>query len=166
MQGVAIHAGLYDDGSAPPGYTVEPMEDMALDQEKQTFERRPPLARVDATLAAETYNLSRILLAANSKGCVFVPIRAMQYLAVIDTEEIIFVDSQYRRWVEIAWRDFHPGARVALDAPVAYTAVYYQADGAEVMKRLLPEFQKALRALAGKQGPRASARVLPFAPRT
>lgn len=141
------------------------MGDMALDQEKQRFERQQPLARVAATLPAATYNLTRLLLAASTSGCAFVPIRGMQYLAVIDAEEIIFVDSQYRRWVEIAWRDFHPGARQALDDAVAYTAVYYQADGAEVMKRLLPEFLKSLRALAEKRPPSASAAILSFAPR-
>jgi hypothetical protein len=47
-----------------------------------------------------------------------------------------------------------------LDEPVHYTAVYYQPDGAEVMKRLQSEFAKALQALADKARVDGPARVL------
>ena len=45
----------------------------------------------------------------------------MQYLAAIDSEEIVFVDGQGPRAIEIAWRDFHTVEREGLRAPVAFT---------------------------------------------
>ncbi len=73
-----------------------------MDYIPESFEREQALAQEESTLPADSYNLTRILLAASATRCVFVPIRSMQYLAVVDAEEIIFVDSQYKRWVEIA----------------------------------------------------------------
>ena len=134
-------------------------------RETESFERGPELARAASALPAATYNLSRILLAASQTGCVFVPMRGMQYLAVVDAEEIIFVDSQFKRWVEVAWRRFQPQARAALDAPVAYQAVYYTPDGAVTQHRLQGEFHAALALLATRRQPGAPARVLPMPPR-
>lgn len=133
-----------------------------MDYEKQRFERAQPVAMIDTALAAATYNLTRILLAASPNGSVFVPIRSIQYLAVIDAEEIIFVDSQYRRWVEIAWQDFHPNARQALDDPVAYKAVCYTPEGAETQRRIQTEFHKALELLYSRRPRPREASVLPL----
>lgn len=127
-----------------------------------TVYRDPPLAREARTLPAATYNLVR-LLRAHSEGTLFVPIRALQYLAIVDAEEMVFIDSLSRNRVEIAWRAFRPQARTALDQPVAYEAVYYRADCAEIMRRLQAEFPRALAALAGKERPGGDAQVLQFA---
>jgi hypothetical protein len=131
-----------------------------MSHETESFERGPELARAELVLPADTYNLSRILLAASRAGCVFVPMRGMQYLAVVDAEEIIFVDSQFKRWVEVAWRWFQPQARAALDAPVTYQAVYYTPDGAVTQRRLQGEFHAALALLAARRPSGAPARVL------
>lgn len=128
----------------------------------EIFERGQPLAQVESALPAAAYNLTRILLAHSTRGCVFVPIRRMQYLAVIDREEIIFVDSQYKRWVEVAWRDFRPQARASLDAPVAYRAVFHTAEGAALQRRLQGEIHKALAQLDGRRPPAGAAHVLAF----
>jgi len=77
-----------------------------MDRNLESFQREQPLAQMASALPATTYNLTRILLTASSTGCVFVPIRSMQYLAVVDAEEIIFVDSQHKRWGEVAWQRF------------------------------------------------------------
>lgn len=130
--------------------------------EKISFERVQPLAEVESMLPAATYNLTRTLLAASRTGCVFVPIRAIQYLAVIDREEIIFVDSQYRRWVEVAWRRFAPQARASLDEPVAYQAVFYEAGGAALQRRLQGEIHKALLQLDVRQRSHGGAHILPW----
>jgi hypothetical protein len=127
--------------------------------EPESFEREKALARMTMALPAATYNLTRILLAASERDCVFVPIRGMQYLAVVDAEEIIFVDSQYKRWVEVAWQDFKPQARAALDEPVAYEAVFYSPEGSATQRRLQGEFHAALTILAERR-PRATARIL------
>jgi hypothetical protein len=75
----------------------------------------------------------------------------MQYLAVIDAREILFVDSQRKTWVTIAWRDFRPGDRDTLSDRVAYEAVYYDPEGQEIMQRLQGEFARAVRLLAGRR---------------
>ncbi len=133
-----------------------------MDYEQESFEREQALEHVSSALPAATYNLTRILLAASATRCVFVPIRGMQYLAVIDQEEIIFVDSQYKRWVEVAWRGFKPQAREALDAPVAYQAVFYTPNGNDTQRRLRGEFHSALELLATRRRPTATAHILPL----
>lgn len=133
-----------------------------MDHNLESFERGQPLSRVDSALPAATYNLTRILLATSADDCVFVPLRGMQYLAVVDREEIIFVDSQYKRWVEVAWRRFRPQAREALDAPVAYEAVFYTPEGADTQRRIQSEFHKALALLDSRRPVAGSARILPL----
>ncbi len=137
-----------------------------MDFAAETFERGTELVRTPASLPAATYNLTRILLAASRTGCVFVPMRGMQYMAVVDAEEVIFVDSQYKRWVEVAWRGFKPQARAALDEAVAYQAVYYTSQGADTQRRLQGEFHVALTLLASRRPQQAPAHVLSLPPRT
>jgi hypothetical protein len=48
------------------------------------------LAREPRYLPASTYNLAHTLLARSPGDCVFVPIRSMQYVAIIAVEEIDF----------------------------------------------------------------------------
>lgn len=133
-----------------------------MNRNLESFERGPVLAHAPSALPAATYNLTRILLAASPQQCVFVPIRSMQYMAVIDREEIIFVDSQYKRWVELAWRHFQPQAREALDAPVPYEAVFYTPDGQDTQRRLQGDFHAALNLLASRRPAPRSSRVLPL----
>jgi hypothetical protein len=131
-----------------------------MDYASESFERGSVLARSASALPAASYNLSRILLAQGRTGCVFVPMRGMQYMAVIDAEEIIFVDSQYKRWVEVAWRGFRPDQRQALDAAVAYQAEFYTPDGADTQRRLQGEFHAAMQLLASRRRQAAPAHVL------
>jgi hypothetical protein len=70
-----------------------------MNHDQESFERGQALQRQHSVLPAAIYNQTRILLANSARGCVLVPIRGMQYLAVIDAEEIIFIDSQYKRWI-------------------------------------------------------------------
>jgi len=127
---------------------------------EETFYRRDEVARESRTLPATTYNLAHVLLARTAGGCLFVPIRSMQYLAVLDNEEFIFVDREGGRMIEIAWQHFRPGERAALDAPVAYEAVYYSSMGAQTMPRLQAEFHKALMQLEQRAPVHAPARVV------
>ncbi len=133
-----------------------------MDHSRESFERGQPLGEQDAALPAATYNLTRILLASSPNNCVFVPIRAMQYMAVIDREEIIFVDSQYKRWVEVAWRRFNPQARAALDEAVAYQAVFYTREGRDLQRRIQAEFHKALALLDSRRPAPGAASILPL----
>jgi hypothetical protein len=81
-------------------------------------------------------------------------------MAVLDTEEFIFVDSQNKAWVELAWQHFRPQARSALNEPVPFEIVRYAPQASETMKRLPAEFYKALQSLAERQKPDVPATVL------
>lgn len=126
-----------------------------------TVYRETPLAQEALTLPATTYNLLHSMLA-RSNGVLFVPIRSMQFLAIVDAEEVVFVDHLSKTQVEVAWQAFRPQARSALDEAVPYTAVLYFENGAEILRRLLSEFLPALKALAGKERIDGPARVLKF----
>jgi hypothetical protein len=128
---------------------------------EERFYREQEIARLPAHLPAATYNLAHTLLARAGK-CLFVPIRSMQYLAVLDAEEVIFVDSQNKPWIELAWQHFRPQARTALDERVPFEVVHYLPQAAQTMKRLPAEFQQALALLAGRQKPDGAAAVLPL----
>ena len=111
---------------------------------EETFYRPPQVAEEPRALPADTYNLAYRLLARARHKCVFVPIRSMQYLVVIDAEEFIFVDREGRRMIDIAWRDFRPQTRTSLTDPVPSQAVYYSGTARQTMPRLQGELRKAL----------------------
>jgi hypothetical protein len=132
---------------------------------EESFYRDEEISREPRTLPAATYNLAHTLLAHaldghRGEGCLFVPIRSMQYMAVIDHEEIIFVDREGARMIELAWQRFNPHARNALDEPVPYELVYYADKGRETMKRLPREFYLALNQLAQRRSFGGPAKVL------
>jgi hypothetical protein len=131
---------------------------------EERFYREEAIARLPAALPALTYNLAHTLRMHAGK-CLFVPIRSLQYMAVLDTEEFIFVDSQHRAWVELAWQRFRPQARAALDDPVPFEVVHYLPQAAQTMRRLPGEFLKALRLLDQRLKPDTPARVLDLSSR-
>lgn len=133
----------------------------------ETFYREAPIEVRPAQLPAPVYNAAHRLLAGSADGCVFVPIRSMQYLAVIDAEEIIFVDREARHLVELAWRAFRPQARSGLLEPVPYEIHLYLAKARESLTRLQGEFAKALEQLERRAHPPRDADpcILPFAGR-
>jgi hypothetical protein len=120
----------------------------------ETFYRPPEIAREPRNLPADTYNRARLLLKHSGAQCLFVPIRSMLYLAVVDAEEIVFVDGAAGRTMELSWQHFRPQSRAGLGDPVPYEAVYYTAAGRALMGRLQSEFHKALAQLEGRR-PRA-----------
>lgn len=128
----------------------------------ESFERGQELGRESRYLPGEFYNLIHSSLAKAPKNCLFVPIRSMQYLAVIDKEEIIFVDSLSNRYIEFAWQQFKPQTRENLMAAVPYELVYYQYKALETMKRLQGEFQMSLVQIKKKQQVNRISSVLPF----
>jgi hypothetical protein len=128
---------------------------------EERFYREQELARLPDFLPAATYNLAHTLLARAGK-CLFVPIRSMQYMAVLDADEFIFVDSQNKAWIELAWQHFRPQARSALDERVPFEQVHYATQAVATMKRLPGEFHRALQMLAGRDLPRQDANVLPL----
>jgi hypothetical protein len=126
---------------------------------KMSLYRGDEILREPRHLPAGTYNLTHTLLA-RSNGCVFVPIRTMQYLAIIDAEEIVFIDREASQLIQLAWQHFRPQTRTALDEPVPYEVVYYMVHTRQVMTRLQSEFPRALRLLSEKDRPEEQAVIL------
>ncbi len=117
---------------------------------REQFHRGPEIGRRERHLAATLYNATRRLLLRAERGCVFVPIRSMQYLAALDAEEIVFIDGQGDRSIEFAWQSFHPQVRSRLDEPVPYVCVAYQSKAWQTQLRVHAEFAKALQLLEGR----------------
>lgn len=118
---------------------------------EEEFFRGDEIGRTPSSLSAQIYNLAHLLIQHSEKSCVFVPIRTMQYLAVLDGEEYIFVDRENPHDIELAWRDFKSNERTDLGQPVPFEIVYYREQGHETMLRLHSEFANALSLFAEKQ---------------
>lgn len=132
------------------------------------------LGRTSVNIPAGLFNRCRLLLTRCQYEHIFVPIRSMQYLAVIDAEGIIFVDSQAYavrggeggRLILLTWQ-FRPELRPdALTVPVPIEVLYYHPQAPAIQKRLLGDFTKSLDILEARyrdQGCEARAKkVLPF----
>ncbi len=131
-----------------------------------TCYRDPEISREARYLPAITYNLAITLLARCPTRHLFVPIRSMQYMAILDDEEFVFIDGERKCWIDIAWQNFNPHVRDALDQPVAYEAVYYREHMEAVMTRLHSEFPVALQTLVNKTRLDGPARIINFPART
>ena len=127
-----------------------------------TCYREDEVSRESRQLPANTYNLAITLLARCKDPYLFVPIRSMQYLAILDLEEFVFIDGERKCWIDIAWRRFQSQERTALDQPVAFDAIYYRADQAVIMTRLQREFPLALKALESKEKLENPGRLIKF----
>lgn len=83
---------------------------------------------------------------------VFVPIRSMQFIAVIDREEIIFVDSlnyavrdgEGGRMILLAWEYAQETPRDSLTEPVPIELIHYADNIRPLHNRLMVELPKAL----------------------
>ncbi|MBI5040828.1 MAG: hypothetical protein HZB57_06425 [Gammaproteobacteria bacterium] len=130
----------------------------------ESFYREDPLEIRPAQLPAEVYNLAHRLLVRSGGSCLFVPVRGIQFLAVIDAEEIIFVDREAKHLVELAWRHFRPQARAGLGEPVPYEIHLYLAKARLTLPRLQGEFFKALALIEQRleDGRGDGSRILPF----
>lgn len=127
-----------------------------------TCYRDQELACETRHLPAATYNLALTLLARSATGNLCVPIRSMQYLAILDAEEWVFLDGERKCWIDVAWRHFRPQARTSLEDPVEYEAAFYQTTARDLMFRLQAELPRALQDLAKKARLDGPARVLKF----
>lgn len=127
-----------------------------------TCYRDDEITRESRQLPASTYNLAITILARNDSKHLFVPIRSMQYMAIIDAEEFVFIDGERRCWIDIAWQNFQRQEREALDQPIVYDAVCYRENLTEIMLRLQSEFPLALLALVNKSPLKGSAHIIRF----
>ena len=118
----------------------------------EVFFLTEPVQRETTRIPAQLYNRCRLLLSRCAEPYIFVPIRSMQYLAVIDADEVIFVDSQAYavrggeggRFIMISWRFSAAGSRTSLHEPVSLEVLYHHPRALELRTRLLGEFDQAL----------------------
>ena len=127
-----------------------------------TCYRDEEISRESRELLADTYNLAITLLARSGDRHLFVPIRSMQYMAIVDAEEFVFIDGERKCWVDIAWQNFQRRKRTALDQPITYDAVCYRENLSEIMTRVQSEFPLALRTLINKTPLNGSAHIIQF----
>ncbi|MER2512261.1 MAG: hypothetical protein ABTQ25_07570 [Nitrosomonas ureae] len=127
-----------------------------------TCYRDPEIYRETCHLPADIYNLAITLLTRCPTGHLFVPIRTMQYMAIVDSNEFVFIDGERKCWIDIAWCNFKREDRDALNQPVVYDAIYYRENMSEIMIRLQREFPLALRILVNKVKLDGPARILHF----
>lgn len=131
-----------------------------------TCYRSNETSRETHSLPANTYNLAITLLARCNSGHLFVPIRSMQYLAILDKTEFVFIDGENKCWIDIAWQNFQSRTRTSLDQPVTYEAVFYRENQAKIMSRLQREFPFALQTLSDKEKLDSPARIIKYPKRS
>jgi len=118
----------------------------------ETFFLPNEVERKSWSLPAEIYNLYHTLQMRCDTGHVFVPIRNMQFMAVLDKNEIVFVDSQSYavskdeggRLILIAWKFSDSHDRDALTDPMPCEVVFYERQNKDLQLRLIAEFRQAM----------------------
>ncbi len=140
----------------------------------ETFFRPEELACERLTLPAALFNQCRLALARCRNEHVFVPVRSMQVMAVIDTDEVIFVDSMAYavqdgvggKLIFLAWSFLPAAGRDDLSAPAPIQLRYYREDARELHGRLVGEFARDLAQLLDRlqqeDCPPRSSRVVPL----
>lgn len=83
-------------------------------------------------------------------------------MAIVDSNEFVFVDGERKCWIDIAWCNFQREDRDALNQPVVYDVVYYRENMSAIMVRLQREFPLALKSLVNKVKLDGPARILHF----
>ena len=118
----------------------------------ETFFLPDEVERSAWTVPADIYNLYRSLLGRSETANVFVPIRRMQFMGVLDQNEIVFVDSQSYavsgdeggRLILIAWKFPVSHDRDSLSDPMPCEVVYYGKKNRDLQLRLVNEFRQAM----------------------
>ena len=121
----------------------------------ETFFLPREVERLEWSLPANIYNLYRSLLIRNNNRHLFVPIRNMQFMALLDQYEILFIDSQSYavskstggRMILIAWRFTASLQRDSLHHPVPCELVFYEQKNDTTQLRLISEFRQAMELL-------------------
>ena len=127
---------------------------------RETFFRPQEHMRERSALPAAVYNNLQLVLKRSGNESLFIPIRSMQFQAVVEYKEIIFVDShggyahqdgEGGRLICIAWRPAPATARASLNSPVPCEIVYYFPGLKEIQWRLMSEFPPVLSQILQRQ---------------
>ncbi len=109
---------------------------------------------------ANTYNLAHVLFNRSESDHLIIPIRTLQYLAIIESDAFWFVDSMAYatrgdkggRLIRISWHPLlHANEREGLTQHMDSRTVFYGGDMQEVQKRLCMEFYQAMKRLDQRQ---------------
>lgn len=107
----------------------------------------------ESTLSSKTYNLAHVLFNRNQSEHLFIPIRSLQYLAIIEQDAFWFVDSlayavrgdEGGRLITVSW---HPvitaHEREGLTQNMDCRVIFYGEDMTEIQKRLNSEFYQSM----------------------
>jgi len=104
-------------------------------------------------LLSQTYNLAHVLLNRSQSNHLFVPVRSLQYLAIIEKDAFWFVDSQAYavcgdeggRLIRISWHPLlHASQREGLTQNMDCRVIFYGEDMFEIQNRLNSEFYQAM----------------------
>ncbi|MCU7946479.1 MAG: hypothetical protein KZQ72_07530 [Candidatus Thiodiazotropha sp. (ex Cardiolucina cf. quadrata)] len=118
----------------------------------ETFYRPEELACERLTIPAVLYNQCRLMLSRCQYDQIFIPVRSMQIQAIIDEEEVIFVDNQAYairdgeggKLIRLAWKFRRDQERDSLTEPAPIDLIYYDDNARELHTRLIGDFKKAL----------------------
>ncbi len=159
-----------------PGGELGAEEAVAGMRVTETFFRPEAVARRPWTMPAPLFRLCQQALRRSPGRCAFVPIRSMQFQAVIDAEELIFVDAlgDYRiqggeggRVILLAWRP-RPLAEIeSIAKPVPCELIFYRDRLEDVQRRLVGELARALQTLEARERPgreEGGIKVVPLRP--
>ncbi len=104
-------------------------------------------------LLSQTYNLAHVLLNRSRSDHLFVPIRSLQYLAIIEKNIFWFVDSlayavrgdEGGRLIRISWHPLiSPAQRESLTQDMDCRVIFYGEDMGEIQTRLCREFYQSM----------------------
>ena len=134
-------------------------------QEIQHYSRGTEIGHGFHTLPATNYNNLKRLMQVSTESVLEVPVPKLQYLAVVDQNEVVFVDLHFRHVIEFAWQSLIPRDRNSLFSPVDFRSCWYNRLAHEAML-LMPEafgaaVEKQLR-LSRKISPGLTADLLAF----
>ena len=128
------------------------------------FERDEEIERRPTFLPSDLYKKLRHLRTLQGREALFIPLRSLQYLAVVDDEEVFFVDGLGDRRVVLAWQNFRPADCTRIGDPVPCELVLYRESARDAVPRLVREFSEAIALYETRHAriPAAGARIAPF----
>ncbi|MEW8508662.1 MAG: hypothetical protein AB2598_18375 [Candidatus Thiodiazotropha sp.] len=118
----------------------------------ETFFRPDELACERLNIPSSLYNQCRLMLSRCQYEHIFIPVRTMQIQAVIDEDEVIFVDNQAYavrngeggKLIRLAWKFRRDLERDNITEPAPIDLIYYDDQARELHTRLIGDFKKAL----------------------
>jgi len=104
-------------------------------------------------LLSRIYNIAHVLLNRNQADHLFVPIRSLQYLAIIEKNAFWFVDSlayavrddEGGRLIRVSWHPLiSPNQREGLTQDMDFRVIFYGEDMSDIQTRLCSEFYQSM----------------------